>query len=343
VEDPATPHLRIEVYGLEMLVVGNWPAVMDGLRRDFAWFERPGPGPVPAAVSLTIHRQPPDFARFDSVPAAFVTPRNIVFQEDDRTIVDYLGRALSVLDRSTGSMLIEGEDEHLVREAAYHFLLSRVGEHLEHRKLVRLHALGLATPRGGVALMLPSGGGKSTLALRALKDDGVKLLSEDTPLLDRRGRMHPFPLPIGINEAQAAQFDQRHVRRLERMEFHAKLALDIEAFSNKVARRPQALRHLVIGRRTLGSETRLEPLARRHAVGTMLREVVVGVGVYQGMEFVLQRGMRDVVGKLGIVGTRVLCSAAAIAEANVWRLTMARDHDQNWKALAPLLGDGEVR
>jgi hypothetical protein len=343
VEDPATPHLRIEVYGLEARVGGSWPAVMDGLRRDFAWFERSGRSPAPPAVSLTVHRRPPDFGRFDSAPAAFVTPRNVVFQQGNRTIVDYLGRALSVLDRSTGSMLIEGEDEHLVREAAYHFLLSRIGEHLERRKLVRLHALGLATPAGGVAVMLPSGGGKSTLALRALKDDGVKLLSEDTPLLDRRARLHPFPLPIGINETQAGDFDERHLRRLERMEFHDKLALDIQAFSNKVERRPQPLRHLVIGKRTLGSDTLLEPLARRHAAGTMLREVVVGVGVYQGMEFILQRGMRDVAGKLGTVGTRVLCSAAAVAEANVWRLTMSRDHDRNWKALAPLLGDAAER
>jgi hypothetical protein len=339
VDDPATSQVHLEVYGLEILVAGSWPAVIDGLRRDFAWFERPGPGPRPAAVSLTIHRRPPDFARFDNAPAAFVTPRNVVFQQDGRTIVDYFGRALSLLDRSSGSMQIEGEDEHLVREAAYHFLLSRIGEHLERRKLVRLHALGLAAAAGGVALMLPSGGGKSTLALRALKADGVKLLSEDTPLLDRRGRLHPFPLPIGINPTEGADLDERHLRRLERMEFHAKLALDIEAFSNKVERRPQQLRHLVIGRRTLGRDASLEPLARRQAAGTMLREVVVGVGVYQGMEFILQRGMRDVAGKLGIVGTRVLCSAAAIGSASVWQLTLGRDQDRNWKALAPLLDD----
>ena len=51
--------------------------------------------------------------------------------------------------------------------------------------------------------MLPSGGGKSTLALRALQEPGIGLISEDSPLLDRRGRLHPFPLRIGVNETDA--------------------------------------------------------------------------------------------------------------------------------------------
>ena len=64
------------------------------------------------------------------------------------------------------------------------------------------------------------------------------------------------------------------------------------------------LRHLVVGHRSLGSEARLEPAGRGTALGPLLREAVVGVGVYQGMEFILQRGMRDVVGKLGVVANR---------------------------------------
>jgi hypothetical protein len=72
-------------------------------------------------------------------------------------------------------------------------------------------------------------------------------------------------------------------------------------------------------------------------VGPLLREAVVGVGVYQGMEFVLQQGMRDVVGKLGVAGTRARCCAAALARARVWRLTLGRDHERNWAAIRPLL------
>ena len=87
----------------------------------------------------------------------------------------------------------------------------------------------------------------------------------------------------------------------------------------------------------MGRDARLEPAARRDAVGPLLREAVVGVGVYQGMEFVLQRGLRDVFGKLGVAFTRARCCAAGLARARVWSLTVGRDHERNWAAIRALL------
>ena len=59
----------------------------------------------------------------------------------------------------------------------------------------------------------------------------------------------------------------------------------------------------------------------------------------RNLEFILQQGMRDVAGKLGIAWTRTTCSAAALARARVWRLTLGRDLDQNWATLLPLLSE----
>jgi len=330
--------IALNVHGLRVRVTGDWPEVIEDVRRDFVWFERSDDGGTARAdVTVVIERRPPDFDRFGELPATFITPRNVVYQQDGITVVDYLGKAVSVLAREPTRLTVQGEDEHLVHEAAYHYLLSRFGEHLESRGLTRLHALGLAGGQGAVALTLPSGGGKSTMALRALRDDGIRLLSEDSPLLDRRGRLHPFPLRIGINATDADRLPAGSVRRLERMEFHPKLALDLEAFGDRIEPAAQPLRHLVIGRRTLGREARLERVRRPAAVGTLVREGVVGVGIYQGMEFILQRGMRDVIGKLGVASTRTACCAAGLARARVWRATLGRDHERNWAVLAPLL------
>lgn len=326
----------LDVYGLRFSLNGDWPDVLERLRLDFAWFEQSHP--AGAELEVLIEQRPPDFDVFGELAATFITPRNVVYQENGRTIVDYFGRALSVLDRRSGDLVVQGVDAHLVHEAVYHFLLSSVGRHLDARGLPRLHALGLAGDQGAVAVMLPSGGGKSMLALRSLEADGVKLLSEDTPLLDRRGLLYPFPLRIGVNATDASSLPAGSSTRLvERMEFHPKLAVDLNAFADRIQATPVPLRHLVIGRRSLGHDARLEPLPRRAAVGTLLREVVVGVGVYQGMEFVLQRGLRDVLRQSRPALTRSACCAAALRKAQVWRLTLGRDHERNWEALQPLL------
>lgn len=326
----------LEVYGLAIGLGGDWPEVVDQLRLDFGWFEVSCPGSEPD-VEITVHRRSPSFHEFQDARARFVTPRNVVYHQDGSTVVDYFGRVLSVLDPGQRHLRVEGEDEQLVHEAAYHFLLSRVGAHLDARGLPRLHALALSGAQGAVAVLLPSGGGKSTLALRALRSEGVRLLSEDSPLMDRTGRLHPFPLRVGINAGEADDLPAEHLRALERMEFHPKVALDPAAFADRIESTPQPVRHLVIGRRSLGTQARLEPLPRWSAIGTLLREAVVGVGLYQGMEFVLQRGARDVLRQTRPGATRTACCAALLARARVWRLTLGRDRERNWEALAPLL------
>jgi len=55
------------------------------------------------------------------------------------------------------------------------------------------------------------------------------------------------------------------------------------------------------------------------------------------MEFVLQRGLRDVLGNLGTARTRARSCAAGLATARVWRLTLGRDHERNWAAIRALL------
>ncbi len=325
-----------DVYDLRIELRGDWPEVADDVARDLWWF-RAEAGRTPD-VCLTIERGAPQLDRFEGLKSSFVTTRNVVYQGSEVTVIEYFGRAAIVIGRAGGGAVVQGDDVELVREAANNFLISRIGEHLNARGLVRLHALGLSGSSGATTVVMPSGGGKSTLALRAIGDDRCRILSEDSPLLDRKGLVYPFPLRIGVNPTDQARVPEGHVvRRIERIEYHPKLVLDVEAWADRVEPSPQPLRHLVIGRRTLDAVGRLEPLGRRHALTPLLREAVVGVGVYQGMEFVLQRGWSDVLGKSGTAMRRAVVSGEALRRAQVWQLLLGRDRDSNWDALAPLL------
>ncbi|MEA2309807.1 MAG: hypothetical protein QOI65_2093, partial [Thermoleophilaceae bacterium] len=106
--------LELLFYGLPVRVRGDWPEVLDELRLDFWWFVRSSEAPAGDAVEIVVERRAPDFDAYGAVTASFVTPRNVVYQQPDRTLVDYFGRALSVVERDRDRALVQGLDRHLV-------------------------------------------------------------------------------------------------------------------------------------------------------------------------------------------------------------------------------------
>src|SRR5204863_9132526 len=109
------------VYGLNIGLRGDWPEVIEELALDFGWF--PCDTGHHIDVDIDVRRGPPEYDAFGELEATYVTPRNVVFQYNGRRVVDYFGRALSVLDAAGNKVLIQGDEKHLVHEAAYHFLL----------------------------------------------------------------------------------------------------------------------------------------------------------------------------------------------------------------------------
>jgi hypothetical protein len=138
----------------------------------------------------------------DALPelaARVQTPRNHCHTDGDLTYLDYFGSALAVYDRSRNYLTVESVDTHRLHEITYLSILSRVGELLERRGLHRLHALAVGRHGETALFMMDSGGGKSTHGLGFLRSsDRYELISEDSPLTDRRGRVHTFPLRFGV-------------------------------------------------------------------------------------------------------------------------------------------------
>jgi hypothetical protein len=327
-----------DIHGLTVRVHGDWPAVVEALRLDYAWFETSTAGGRAAAIDVRVEREPPNFRSFGDITASFVTDYTIVYPGKDRTIIEYTGRAVSVVDTTRNSLVVQGEDEALVRRAAFDFILSRAGDHLDAIGLPRMHGAGLVGRQGAVVVMLPMGGGKTTIALRAVRENGVRVLSEGSPLIDRHGRLHAFPLPMWVRaySEAAASLPAEHIRRVNGVESNPRI-LELAAFADRIERRPTPLRHIVLGRRSLAEGARLEQLPRRAAVRSLMRDSIIGFGFFQGLEFVMRTGVGDLAGRLGTTATRVRCCTAGLLHADVWRLTFGRDHDRNWAALRTLL------
>lgn len=229
--------------------------------------------------------------------------------------------------------MVHGGDPELLHEIAYLLILSTVGEHLDRRGVHRVHALGVSHGGRGILLLLPSGGGKSTMALRLLREPGFALIGEDTPLVERDGTLLPFPLRLGVRPGEDTGVAPEHVRTVRRMEFDPKTLVDIDVFRDRIVNGPVAPAAILVGERNLGRVSSIEPLAHAPALGALVKNMVVGLGVYQGMEFVLERGLGDLAGKVGVATARLRAAVRLLRRAPAHRFVLGRDLDRNYRTL----------
>jgi len=190
--------------------------------------------------------------------------------------------------RNTCEIITNNPD--LAREIAYLSILSRMSDKLRTKGLHRIHGLGLESNGKGALILLPSGGGKSTLAMSFLtkSQHRIRLLSEDSPLIGPKGILHPFPLRIGVfPEKIPKHIDESCIRILDRMEFGPKATIDISTFQEHICSNPVPCKAVLLGIRSTGLESSIKSVSRLKSVHHYFMNSVVGVGLYQGMEFMI--------------------------------------------------------
>ncbi|MBI4386896.1 MAG: hypothetical protein HY551_05910, partial [Elusimicrobia bacterium] len=211
--------LRLDVHGISVLLACDHPVVLESLRRDFAYFEA-GPADTRPHIRWTLHA---DGARRIAEPArraAFHMRDFAVFDEGSTRFVRYEDGALAVYDYGARSGHLYCGDPERLHELSYLAVLSRVGEDLDRRKLHRLHALGFEYKGWAGFILLPSGGGKSTLALELIRSSGLGIVSEDTPILSHQMRARAFPLRWGFAPSVDLSSVPKELIRLFRRKRH---------------------------------------------------------------------------------------------------------------------------
>ncbi|MGH9420184.1 MAG: hypothetical protein ACRD3J_09430, partial [Thermoanaerobaculia bacterium] len=109
-----------------------------------------------------------------------------------------------------------------------------------------------------------------------------------------------------------------------RMEFDPKTFVDVAYFQHKVSDTvPVSM--ILVGERNLGNVASVVPLAKRKAMNAIVKYLVVGLGVYQGLEFLLEEGIWDMTGKLGVFSSRMRHGMGLLRRAPAYKLTLGRD------------------
>ena len=110
----------------------------------------------------------------------------------------------------------------------------------------------------------------------------------------------------------------------------------MEYFADKISG-PAEPEMILIGQRNLGDASEILPLSRARAFKGLLKYMVVGLGIYQGMEFLLERGTYEVLGKGGVVASRLYNALRLLSRARAYRFVLGRNVDRNCQTLLRFL------
>jgi len=330
---------HLNVHGVAVRVACSDADIAALLADDFSQFHSAGPATAPG-VEVVLIREEPRYDELPAIRASIHTPRNVSYDAGDLTYIDYFGKALATYQRSRQRIEVRSTRPQLLHEIGYLTLLSRVSEQLERRGLHRAHALAVSKQGKTAVVLLPSTGGKTTLALHFLRaGDGWRLVSEDSPLVDRHGRIHPMPLRLGVLSDEPPPFPPQFVTYCERMEFGPKYLVSLRAFSGSIEGQITEPAWLFIGRRTLGKTCRITPVSRRAGFSALTRDMIVGLGLYQGLEFLLRRSAFDLISHTRLVAGRTRAAIALLRRSRVYEIELGRDTDLNATTLSSFLRD----
>lgn len=323
----ASYSIKFSFYGLGIELKCQDIQTLQNIQRDYSFFLNDGVAPK---VFFEVFNEAPDYSKFSSIKAHLYTPRNICYRQKDLSFIDYFGKGLTVIDHRNEIYRVFCSDPHLRHEIVFLSILSLVGQNFDLRNIHRVHGLGLEVNNKAILILLPSGGGKTTLLLEVLKNEFVKLISEDSPLVSTSGKALPFPIRIGVSHQDKPQdIPDEHLHLIKRMEFGPKYVIDIDIFKDKISREALPVQYILCGVRCLGDESYIKPLSKYSTLKELVKNSVVGLGLYQGIEFLLERGIFELFKKTGVLLSRFKNACKIASRSKTYSFVIGSDRKKN--------------
>lgn len=317
----------LDFYGARVRVTSHDEQALRFVETDFSRFLTEEDGP--AAVDVVLHCSNPPAEILPRGGSPIVNTKDaVVYRSRGRLLYDSNGRALVVWNPRRQVAEIYAQDRHVLFEKSYMMIVSRVGELLDRRGLHRIHAMGLAYEGRAVLCLLPTGGGKTTLALSLLERDGFHLLSEEMPLVTRRGQLHGMPIRIGVVAGTKISVPGEYLKPFERSRHGPKVLIDTAYFRERIcwSATPGIL---FIGERSADDVPRIEQIPRFRAIPALMSGCVLGAGLPQLLEYLLRFDPGDLVRQAHIHASRLVAAFNLLRKSETYRLQLGPDIDAN--------------
>lgn len=322
--------LYLDFHDHIILVEGTQESLIQKLKNEFHFFVSLESVPH---FTIDLKQENPD--RIPTLVAHKILENAVIYQMGTRQYVDYFGEALTVWDSVDEKITIQTLNEDRLFELAYLAIHSVIGQLLDRKGITRLHALAISIGKVNGVVMLPSKGGKSTLLTHLLENPEVKIISDDMPLVDHEGNIHPFPSKLGLdNIPENGVLSKLTWHKFSRAHYPPKWTaslaelkerIDADSFQNKTI--------LIAGYRLSQGESLMTPVSKWKMIPPLIEHMIVGMGLPQVVELFLKFNFSDLLKMLIHGFIRSFCAFQLLRKSKCYHFYLGPDKAYNAQLL----------
>jgi hypothetical protein len=146
----------------------------------------------------------------------------------------------------------------------------------------------------------------------------------------------PEPSRMGFLRGAQVDIPSEYLQLVNDMRVGTKIRVDVEYYADKIGSACPASA-ILLGERSLDCSSAIEPASRLSGSREFIKNSVVGLGLHQGVDYLLGRNLRDTFGKVGPASSRRYNSLVVLRRSRVFRYTIGHDRERNIEVLLDFL------
>lgn len=322
--NPKYSSIRLDVFDVTVFIRGP-QEIIDWINHDYHRYVADNINKV-ADLTFNLSVGPANLEPYKGLVAKSYHKDYIIYEQKNLRVIDFFGEALSVFNKKTKETSIYCPDQSYLYEIFYLAFESLVGESLEKKGYTRIHCLALEKDGKASILMLPPGGGKTTLALKFLKHPTIKVLTEDI-LLYKKGKFYGLNFRWGVREKSQSKSP---CRLMERREEHNKYLMDTESLS---LAREAGYGNLFVGTRIIADTCTIKPVSKLFMFYRMFKPMVLGLELQQSLAYFLLGGLEDFIFKAKLVLKRLADILKISFHSQGYEIFLGNNVEKNYEVL----------
>lgn len=332
----------LNFYGVFAEIYSDWNEILDYISKDFFSFKYDPNSTYKADFKLTIVKADAPIGLIPEIQTSMQTQSSLSYDIRNERFNDYYGELVSHINFSTNEATLYSTNFSKMHEVCYLIILSRIGKQLDLMGLHKLHAFAVSFKGIAVLCMMPSKGGKSTLLMELLKDSRFKMISDDIPLINRWGKVMPFPLKIGLenlNSDLKILNPEKNIYEMKRTLHGVKKLISVEGIPNQVEPVSQVFDQVILieAFRVNSAHSYLGVISWIRSFKGLFKHGIIGFGLPMVIEYFWENGPRDFMVKTFIFCSRLLSFLLLSFRAKKLRLHLGKKPDKAAKEITYFL------